>query len=88
MNSRVRSAYETWQLAVRRHDEQLRDARRRGFTPMQIRNMTQGALLALDVAYARFKKAEAEPEHEDADLLDAALRALAKPLPEDGSLIQ
>jgi hypothetical protein len=82
MNSKVRTAYEEWQRAVRRHDERLRDVRRCGFSPTQIRAMTQGTLLALDVAFARYKAAEAEPEHGAADLLEAALRALVKPFPD------
>jgi hypothetical protein len=82
MNSRVRTRFEEWQSAVRSHEEQLRDARRRGFTPNEVRNMTQGTLLALDMAFARYKQAEAEPEHGAADLLETALRALVKPLPE------
>jgi hypothetical protein len=82
MNNKVRTAYEEWQCAVRRHDEQLREARRCGFSPTQIRDMTQGNLLALDVAFARYKQAEAEPEHGAADLLEAALRALIKPFPD------
>jgi hypothetical protein len=39
-------------------------------------------LLALDVAFARYKDAEAEPEHGAADSLEAALRALVKPFPD------
>jgi hypothetical protein len=80
MNSKALTTYEEWQHAVRRHDEQLRDARRRGFSPTQVRDMTQGTLFALDGAFARYKQAEAEPEHGAADLLEAALRALVKPL--------
>ncbi|HEY1947112.1 MAG TPA: hypothetical protein VGG97_08910 [Bryobacteraceae bacterium] len=77
----MRTAYEEWQRAVRRHDERLRDVRRCGFSPTQICDMTQGTLLALDVAFARYKAAEAEPEGA-ADLLEAALRALVKPFPD------
>jgi hypothetical protein len=80
MTSKVRTTYEEWQRAVRLHDERLRDARRRGFSSTQIRSMTQGMLLAVDVAFARYKQAEAEPQRGAADMLDAALRALAKPL--------
>ena len=83
MNTTVRSTYEAWQRAVREHDEQLRDLKRRGFTATQIREMTMGTLMTLDLAFARYKKAEAEAEHGAADLLEAALRALVKPLPED-----
>jgi hypothetical protein len=82
MNSKVLTTYEEWQRAVRQHDERFRDARRRGFSPSQIRDMTQGTLLALDVAFDRYKQAQAEPERGAADLLEAALRALAKPFPD------
>jgi hypothetical protein len=47
-----------------------------------MRDMTEGTLLALDAAYDRYKKAQAEPDHGAADLLEAALRALAKPFPD------
>jgi hypothetical protein len=83
MNSRVRTTYQEWQNAVHRHHEQLRDARRRGFTPTQIQETTQGALLAVDAAYERHKQAEEEQERGDAtDMLEAALRSMSKPVPE------
>ena len=89
MNNKVRTTYEEWQRAVRLYDEQLRDARRRGLSAIQIRDLTQGYLLAVDVAFARYKQAEAEEPGEKAtDLLEAALRALKKPLPEGNGLIQ
>jgi hypothetical protein len=84
MNSRVRTTYQEWQNAVHRHGEQLRDARRRRLTPIQIREATQGTLLAVDAAYERHKQAEAEQERGDAtDMLEAALRAMSNALPKD-----
>jgi hypothetical protein len=83
MNKKVHSTYEAWQSAVRQHQEQVRNAHGRGLSPIQNREMTEKALFAVDAAFARYKKAQAEPEHRNGgDLLEAALRALTLPLPE------
>jgi hypothetical protein len=82
MNSKVRERYDEWQRAVRKHDEQLRNARRLQLSPTQIRNMSMGMLLAVDGAFARYKQAKDESEHGTPELLEAALRALQKSAPE------
>ncbi|HMF75530.1 MAG TPA: hypothetical protein VK604_07690 [Bryobacteraceae bacterium] len=77
MNSKVRANYDLWQGAVRKHEEMIRNARGNGLTPSQVHNMSTVYLVAVDVAFARLKQAEAEPERGPAELLKAAVRALA-----------
>jgi hypothetical protein len=78
MTSKVRLRYEEWQTAVSRHEEEVRNARRHDLSPRQSREMAQKALFVVDTAFARYKEAQAEPDHESDDLPDASVRDSAR----------
>jgi hypothetical protein len=58
-DSNVQMLQESWQQAVRDHEQVTREARRRGLSAQEFQKIGRAYLLRVDAAYSRLKMAEA-----------------------------